>query len=55
MRHAGATVFLIFFGISVLDALQHGPWVRAAFWLALGLAFLLLDRARKRSARSGAR
>ena len=37
------TVFLLFFGISLLDALQTHDWIRAAFWAAIGLVFLGAD------------
>jgi len=54
MRYAGVTIFLLFFGISLLDAIAGGHWIRAGFWLAMGIAFWLLDRARRmRSAEPG--
>jgi hypothetical protein len=37
------TVFLLFFGIALLDAIQSHDWLRAAparFWFAIGLVFL---------------
>ena len=37
------TVFLLFFGVSALDALQGRDWLRAGFWLAIGFAFLATD------------
>ncbi len=37
------TVFLLFFGIALLDAVQSQAWLRAAFWLAIGLVFLRAD------------
>jgi hypothetical protein len=47
MRHlrlgTNVTVFLLFFGISLLEALQTHYWVRAAFWCAIGLLFLRAD------------
>lgn len=36
-------VFLLFFGIALLDALREGEWLRATLWLALGLVFLRAD------------
>jgi hypothetical protein len=47
MKHPGATIFVVFFGISLLDALWGGHWVRAIFWIGVGLAFLAMDRARR--------
>ena len=51
MRHEGLTVFLLFFGIALLDAITSAHWVRAAFWLAIGVGFVLLDRRTTRSVR----
>lgn len=47
MPGAGITLFVIFFGISLLEALRGGHWIRAAFWLAIGAAFYALDRVRR--------
>lgn len=48
----GLTVFILFFGVALLDALGHGHWGRALFWVAMGAAFWVLDRARRRLSRS---
>jgi hypothetical protein len=42
------TVFLIFFGVALLDALQGGYWLRVLFWLGIGALFFLADRWRPR-------
>ena len=50
------TIFLLFFGISLLDAFRGGHWLRVLFWVVIGLGFLLADRrhvAREREARRG--
>lgn len=47
MAYPGLTIFLVFFGISLLDALGGGHWLRVAFWIAIGLAFWALDRVRR--------
>jgi hypothetical protein len=47
MKHAGLTVFILFFGISLLDALGGGHWLRALFWLGMGVVFWGLERERK--------
>lgn len=44
MRHEGLTVFLLFFGLALLDAITTGRWVQAAFWIAVGACFVVLDR-----------
>ena len=41
------TVFLLFFGISMLEAFETRNWIRAAFWLAIGIVFLVSDNLRK--------
>jgi len=42
------TVFLLFFGIATLEAFQERNWLKAAFWLAIGIVFLLADNSRRR-------
>jgi hypothetical protein len=44
---ANVTVFLLFFGIALLDALKSSDWLRAALWFALGLVFLRADSLRR--------
>ena len=43
---ANFTVFLLFFGLSLLDALWSGHWIRAGLWLLFGLLFLRADAMR---------
>jgi len=38
------TIFFLFFGIALLDALKGGHWPRVLFWLAVGAFFFLADR-----------
>jgi hypothetical protein len=38
------TIFLLFFGIALLDAIRGGHWLRVAFWLAVGALFYVADR-----------
>ena len=40
----GLTIFILFFGAALLDALVGGHWLRASGWLAAGAVFWLLDR-----------
>ena len=40
---SNVTVFLLFFGIALLDAFQKGDWLRAMFWCGIGVVFLLAD------------
>ena len=41
------TVFLLFFGLATLEAFQTRDWLRAAFWLAIGIVFLVTDNVRR--------
>ena len=36
-------VFALFFGVAALEAFQTRNWIKAAFWLAIGIVFLLAD------------
>jgi len=36
-------IFILFFGISTLEAFRTRNWVNAAFWVAIGIMFLLAD------------
>jgi hypothetical protein len=45
---AGITIFLIFFGIALLDAVREFNVWRMAFWIVMGAIFLLLDIRRKK-------
>lgn len=43
LRGTNITIFLLFFGLTLLEAVHTRDWLRAAFWLAIGLAFLSAD------------
>ncbi len=47
LRGTNVTIFLLFFGVSLLEAFQTRDWLRAAFWLGIGLAFLGADGLRR--------
>ena len=40
---ASFTVFLIFFGISLLEAFRTRNWLNVAFWIGIAIMFLLAD------------
>ena len=40
-------VFILFFGVALLEAFQTEDWFRVAFWLAIGLVFFLGRSAKK--------
>lgn len=41
------TIFLLFFGIALLEAFQTNNWIKAVFWLAIGIMFLWADNLNK--------
>jgi hypothetical protein len=43
----GFTVFILFFGIALLDAIHTFDWVRIVFWLGTGLVFIIADNLKK--------
>lgn len=46
MRSPGLTVFVLFFGLGLVEALWGGHWISAGFWLTIGAAFWALDHFR---------
>jgi hypothetical protein len=40
-------IFLLFFGAAALEAFQTSNWTKAAFWIAIGLVFLIADNLKK--------
>jgi hypothetical protein len=42
-------VFLLFFGVAALEALQTHNWIKAVFWAAIGVVFLVADNSRRTS------
>lgn len=40
---SNVTVFILFFGMALMEALQELNWIKAALWLAIGIAFLFAD------------
>ncbi|MBU6501078.1 MAG: hypothetical protein KGJ89_03045 [Patescibacteria group bacterium] len=43
IKFVNITVFIIFFGIALIEALQKQNWAEAALFLALGLFSLWAD------------
>ena len=44
---ANFAVFLLFFGVATLEAVQTRNWLKAGFWLAIGLVFLVADNIKR--------
>jgi hypothetical protein len=42
------TVFLLFFGVALLEAFQTHNWIKSIFWLGIGLVFLAADNLKKK-------
>jgi len=40
-------VFLLFFGVAALEAFQTANWAKTAFWVAIGIVFLVADNIKK--------
>lgn len=47
ISYANITVFVLFFGIALVEAIQRNNWIEAALFLALGLLSLRADFSRK--------
>jgi len=47
IKFANFTVFIIFFGIALIEALRNGSWLQAALFAALGVLSLWADFSRK--------
>jgi hypothetical protein len=41
-------VFVLFFGVAMLEAFQTKNWLKSIFWLAIGIVFLVADNFRKK-------
>jgi len=40
-------VFVLFFGVAMLEAFQTRNWLKVMFWVAIALVFLVADNRRK--------
>jgi hypothetical protein len=43
----GFVVFILFFGIALLDALHTFDWLHIGFWLGTGCVFIIADNMKK--------
>lgn len=41
-------IFLLFFGVALIESIKMGEWLLAAFWMAIAVVFLFSDLFRKR-------
>ncbi|MEK6855310.1 MAG: hypothetical protein AABX73_03760 [Nanoarchaeota archaeon] len=42
------TVFILFFGVAVVEAIQTKNWLKVGFWIAISLVFLFADNFKKK-------
>jgi len=42
------TIFLLFFGISLLEAFRTRNWIKVAFWIGIATMFLIADNLKER-------
>lgn len=49
IRGTNITIFILFFGIALIDAIQEGNLLKSAFWFAIGVVFLLADILKKKT------
>jgi hypothetical protein len=40
-------VFLLFFGVALFEAIRIQDWYKVAFWVAIGIVFLVADNLKK--------
>lgn len=45
---ANFAVFVLFFGMALLEAFQAGHWAKAGLWVLAGLIFLAADNLRSK-------
>jgi hypothetical protein len=50
IRGTNITIFILFFGITLLEAIQEGKLLKAASWITIGVVFLLADILKKKTA-----
>ena len=44
----GFTIFMLFFALALIDAIQIQDWLKVGFWIGMGLVFLLANSTQKR-------
>ena len=40
-------IFILFFGLAALEAVQTANWLKVGFWIAISLVFLFADNMKK--------
>jgi hypothetical protein len=47
-RSDNLTIFILFFGLALIEATREGHWPAVIFWLAIGAFFLRADHSPSR-------
>ena len=47
------TVFILFFGMGVIEAIQTKNWLKVIFWFAIGFVFLFADLRKNKDDEAG--
>ena len=47
-------IFILFFGVSVLEAFRTRNWMKVVFWIAIAVMFLIADRSRDKEKQQNA-
>ena len=42
-------VFALFFGVATIEAFETRNWLKAGFWLAIGIVFLVADNLKSKN------
>jgi len=42
------TIFILFFGLGLIEAFKKGEWLEGFFWIAIGVVFLAADSLEKK-------
>jgi hypothetical protein len=45
----GFTIFIIFFGIAVVEAFDKQDWIWVVLWILIGMVFLYADNMKSKS------
>lgn len=53
MTFSTSSVFLLFFGVAVIEAIQTKNWLKVIFWFAIGVVFLFADLRKSRGRGEG--
>lgn len=48
----GFAVFVLFFGIAMIEAIRNQKWLMAGFWIAMGMLFIVADNIKRNNSKS---